>query len=100
MHSAQHHGFTFHYNGDYSGLIHVTDIFDHETVATFAEIKILALRNNFRNPAFSGAYRDFVAAAVIHEGICRLEQMETEKALANPWLRTLLTEMTSKGNND
>ena len=100
MHSSQHHGFTFHYNGDFSGLIHVTDIFDHETQFTFGQIKTMAIMDNFRNPAFSGAYRDFVAAAVVHEGICRLEQMETEEALANPWLRNVLMDMTSKGTDD
>lgn len=100
MHSAEHHGFQFHYNADYSGLIQVTDIFGYTSVYTFAEVKIMALRNNFRNPAFIGAYRDFVATAVINEGISRLEQMETEEVLANPWLRSVLTEMTSKGNND
>jgi hypothetical protein len=100
MHSSQHHGFQFHYNGDYSGLIYVTDIFDHETQFTFGQIRTMALMDHFRNPAFSGAYRDFVAQAAVNEAISRLEQMATEEALANPWLRNILMEITSKGIND
>lgn len=93
MHSFTSHGFQFHYNSDYSGYIHITDIFGQEDAVPMAEVISRAVREVYRNPAFMGAYRDFVATAAVNEGISRLEQMETDEILDNGWLRSILVEM-------
>lgn len=91
MHSSGYDGYWFNYNGDYSGPIHITDA-DNETVfLTFREI--VAISFSTTSHPFREAYRGFVAEAAINEGISRLEQMETEAVLENPWLSDILTEM-------
>lgn len=94
MHSSEHHGHEFFYNGDYSGEIVVFIDDGPEIRKTFQELATTALFDSPSLP-YTLAARGFVAEAAVNEGISRLEQMDTEEILSNPWLRIILGEMTT-----
>lgn len=94
MHSAQHSGFNFLYNGDYSGDIRVAFQDGPEIRKSLKELTTTALYDNLEEP-YTQAAREFVAFAAVHEAISRLEQMEPDEILANPWLKTVLDEITT-----
>lgn len=94
MHSSEYNGFTFLYNGDYSGEIRIIDEAGIEARKPFEDLVITAL-HDVPGLAHVQAIRTFVAFAAVHEAISRLEQMDPDDILANPWLRAILGEMTT-----
>lgn len=94
MHSATHHCHNFLYNGDYSGDIRIILDDGPEISKTFQEVATTALFDSPSLP-YTQAAREFVAFAAVNEAISRLEQMGVEEILANPWLKTILDEMTT-----
>ena len=94
MHSDEYNGIQFHYNGDYSGDIKITLEDGTELTKTLQELAVTALYDNLELP-FTQAARTLVAFAAVREGISRLEQMEPDEILANPWLTTVLGEITT-----
>ena len=93
MHHHESHGVQFNYNGDYSGDIHVTNQGGEESKQTFADLAVLALMEDAGGP-YIEAVRDFVGSALIHEAICKLEQMSPKDSFKHAWLRTLLPDIT------
>lgn len=94
MHSSTYNGYDFLYNGDYSGDIKVINEDGTEFYKTFRELTITALYDRLDLP-FTQAARTFVGFAAVNEGISRLEQMEPDQILENPWLKDLLLDMTT-----
>jgi hypothetical protein len=94
MHSTERNGYDFFYNGDYSGSIKVINENGDEFKKSFQELAVTALYDRLDLP-FTQAARGFVAEAAVNEGISRLEQMGTDEILANPWLKSLLDDMTT-----
>lgn len=94
MHSTERNGFQFLYNGDYSGEIRIIDESGIEARKPFEDLVITALHDVPGLPHVQ-AIRSFVAEAAVNEAISRLEQMDTEEILSNPWLRIILSEMTT-----
>lgn len=94
MHASTHNDYDFYYNGDYSGTIKVIDPVGVEVRKSFPELATTALYDSRELP-FTEAARGFVALAAVTEAIALLEQMETDEVLANPWLKSLLGEIST-----
>lgn len=94
MHSAQYGSLTFHYNGDHTGVIYISDDTHEQIETSFRElVKSLDKVESIWNDEETEAIAEFLGQAVILRRISELEQLSGRDALADPSLFALLGEI-------
>lgn len=85
VHTSNHHGYTFHHNGDYMGDILITDDEGNDLPATDVDKMIDFIKDP--DAATTDLYlpiRALVAEAIRFQAIALMEQLTTDEVLASP----------------